>query len=204
MHMNKKGNTKHSASWALVEAMQYQYDDRQILAVDNLHVLPIDWLNAELFCPQWLENAETNETVQFMACEVADWIFKELHYTNKATSDHLLSINGKVSWGQTTDDEHVECIGKMTTNDWADSQFASLPLSNNCLRVHASAIGKARINGDFVCDFHNNINDGVYHSLSLQVQQTLMLISLDVATAVQMAEKTWKNIFGQTARCEEE
>ena len=61
-----------------------------------------------------------------MACEVAECIIKELHDPRKATSDYLLSVEGQFSWGQTTDDEHAACIGKMAINDPEESPFASL------------------------------------------------------------------------------
>ena len=61
-----------------------------------------------------------------MACEVAECILKELCDPGKATSDYLSSIEGKFSWDQTTDDEHAACIGKMATNDPAESPYASL------------------------------------------------------------------------------
>ena len=86
----------------------------------------MDQLNAELFYPQRKENVETTKTLQLMACEVAECILKELRDPGKATSDYLSSVEGKFSWGQTTDDEHAACIGKMATNDPAESPFASL------------------------------------------------------------------------------
>ena len=110
-------------------------------------VLPIDQLNAELFYPQRPENVETTETVQLMACEVAECIIKELRDPNKATSDYLSSVEGKFRWGQITDDEHIKCIGKMATNDAAESPFASrtcqLQSFGSVLGIHASAIGQA-------------------------------------------------------------
>jgi hypothetical protein len=174
--------------------MRYQFEERQTPAIDGSKVLPIDQLNAELFYPQRPENVETTETVQLMACEVAECIIKELRDPNKATSDYLSSVEGKFSWGQTTDDEHIACIGKMATNDAAESPFASLTLQlqsfGRVLGIHASAIGQARINGDFVRDFHNSINDGAYHRLSHQMRQSLMRFALSVAPAVRKAEKT--------------
>ena len=93
--------------------------------IDGFKVLPMDHLNAKLFYPRQKENAETTETVQLMACEVAKCILKELCDPSKATSDYLSSVEGKFSWGQTTDDEHAACIGKVATNDPAECPFAS-------------------------------------------------------------------------------
>ena len=61
-----------------------------------------------------------------MAIEVAETILKELQDSRKATSDYLLSVEGQFSSGQTTDDEHTSMLGKMATNDPAESPFALL------------------------------------------------------------------------------
>ena len=37
--------------------------------------------------------------------------------SKKVTSDDLSSADGEFSWGQTTDDEHQACLGKMATKD---------------------------------------------------------------------------------------
>ena len=37
-----------------------------------------------------------------------------------------MSVEGKFSWGQTTDEEHFAFLGKMATNDPAETLFASL------------------------------------------------------------------------------
>ena len=75
----------------------------------------MDQLNAELFYPQ-----RSTKTVQLMHAEC---IFKELRDPGKATSDYLSSVGGKFSWGQTKDDEHAACIGKMATTDPAESHL---------------------------------------------------------------------------------
>ena len=106
--------------------MSYQYEVKQTPAVDGSKVLPFDKLNAEIFYPTRRENTETTEIVKLMASEVAETILNELHDPRKATSNYLTSVEGKFSWGQTTDKEHHAFLGKMATNDPAESPFASL------------------------------------------------------------------------------
>jgi hypothetical protein len=100
IHTNDKGEV--GPLDALEEALHYQYEEKQTPTIDGSKALPMDQLNAELFYPQW-----STKTVQLMACEVAECVLKELRDPGKATSDYLSSVEGKFSWGQTTDDEHV-------------------------------------------------------------------------------------------------
>ena len=151
IHTNDKGEVGPLDT--LEEALHYQYEEKQTPTIDGSKALPMDQLNAELFYPQRKENVETTKIVQLMACEVAECILKELCGPCKATSDDLSSVEGKFSWGQTTDDEHATCIGKMAMNDPAESPFASLTRQlqsfGRVLGIHASAVGQAKINGDF-------------------------------------------------------
>ena len=88
--------------------------------------MPFDQLKAELFYPQRIENKATDNLVAKMAVEVAQCMLTELRDPKKATSDYLTSADGKFSWGYTTQEEHHACIGKMTTNDPAESPFTQL------------------------------------------------------------------------------
>lgn len=182
----------------LVDAMTYQYEHKQTEAIDGSKVLPFDQLNAELFYPQRQENIETTETVNLMAIEVAETILKELRDPRKASSDYLSSKEGQFSWGQTTDDEHGAMLGKIATNDPAESPFASLTQQlqsfGRLLGIHASAVGHARINGDFNRDVDNESNSGAYHRLSPEMRESLMKFALKVAPAVRKSEKTSLNI----------
>ena len=110
----------------LVDAMEYQFEKKQTPALDGSKVLPFDQLNAELFYPDRDENKDTTDTATGMAVELAKCMLEELRDPHKATSDYLSSVDGAFSWGQTTDEEHYACIGRMATNDPAESPFAAL------------------------------------------------------------------------------
>jgi hypothetical protein len=155
-------------------------------------VLPFDQLKAELFYPQRIENKATNNLVEKMSVEVAQCMLTELRDPKKATSDYLTSADGKFSWGYTTQEEHHACIGKMATNDPAESPFAQLTrqLQNfgRVLGIHASAVGHARMNGDFKRDINNPTVDGAYHKLSKEMRESLILFALSAAPGVRAAE----------------
>ena len=59
----------------LVDAMEYQYEQKQTNAIDGYKVLPYDQLNAELFYPIKKANKETTKTVEVMAVEIAKCMF---------------------------------------------------------------------------------------------------------------------------------
>ncbi len=91
-----------------------------------------------------------------MACEVAECILTELCDPKKALSDYLSCKEGKFSWGETTDEEHEACLGRMATNDLAKSPFAGLTQQmqqfGRVLGIHASAVSHAKFSGDFHLD----------------------------------------------------
>ena len=102
-------------------------------------------------------------------------------------------VDGEFSWGQTTDEEHQACIGKMATNDPAESPFAALTRQlqgfGRLLGIHASAVGHARFNKDFSRDLRNPQNDGAFHRLSPEMHDSLLEFALSIAPEVRQAER---------------
>lgn len=86
--------------------MEYQYELKQTNTIDGSKVLPYDQLNVELFYPIKIANKEATKTVEVMAIEIAECMLQELCDPKKVTSDYLTYADGKVSWGDTTDEEH--------------------------------------------------------------------------------------------------
>lgn len=109
--------------------------------------------------------------------EVAPAILGECRDPKKALSDYVTSMDGKFSWGETTEEEHLACIGKNATNDPAESPFTSLTQQlqsfGRALGIHASDVGHARINKDFKHDPIDSSNDGAYFKLSSEERQSL-------------------------------
>ena len=178
----------------LQDAMQYQYEEKLTNAIDGSKVLPYDQINAEMFYPTRQENKDTTAMVEDMAMNaLAPAIIKECRDPKKALSDYITGVDGKFSWGQTTDEEHLACIGKNATNDPAESPFASLTRQlqsfGRVLGIHASAVGHARINGDFKRDPKDASNDGSYFKLSQNERDSLLSYALYASPAVRIEEK---------------
>ena len=176
----------------LEDAMKYQFEEKQTSALDGSKVLPFDQLNAELFYPDRKENKETTGMVELMAIEVAKCMLQELRDPDKATSDYLSSTGGEFSWGKTTDEEHHACIGRMATNDPAESPFAALTRQmqqfGRLLGIHASGMGQAKFNGDFNRDYKDKTKNGLYHQLPPDMHNSLLKFALSIAPEVRKAE----------------
>jgi hypothetical protein len=177
----------------LRDAMEFTFEHKQTPAMDGHKVLPFDTLNAELFYPQREENKDTTKLVHDMAVEVAKCLLQEFRDPKKATSDYLSSDGGKFSWGQTTQEEHVAFLGKMATNDPAESPFAGLTRQlqqfGRMLGIHESTISHARQNGDFKRDIKSPRNNGAFHCLSPEMRESLLLFALKASPEVRKAEK---------------
>ena len=168
-------------------------EDKQTTAIDGKsRVLPFDKLNCELFYPTRKENKQTKSLVQKMAKEVGECLLKELRDPKKATSDYLTSKGGVFSWGETSEDEHIMCLGKMATNDPAESPFAGLTRQmqtfGRVLGSHASAVAHARYNGDFKRDWKGSKQDGAFHQLSGEMRKSLMIFALSISPSIRQSE----------------
>jgi hypothetical protein len=182
----------------LQEAMKYQYEMKQTNALDGSKVLPFDLLNAEIFYPERQENKDSTPTVIEMAqTVVAPTAKKEVVDPKKALSKYASVVAGEYSWGETTEAEHVASIGKNATNDPAESPFAALTQQlqtfGRVLGIHASAIGQARMNGDFKRNIDTDTNNGAYWKLSENERESLLSYALYSAPAVRKEEKVQLN-----------
>ncbi len=182
----------------LQEAMKYHYKEKQTNALDGSKVLPFDLLNAEMFYPERQENKDSTPTVIEMAQDVAaPTVKKEIVDPKKAMGDYASVVAGKYSWGETTEAEHLASIGKDATNDPAESPFAALTQQlqtfGRVLGIHASAIGQARMNGDFNRNIDTNTAEGAYWKLSEEERQSLLTYAIYSAPAVRKEEKVQLN-----------
>ena len=128
-----------------------------------------------------------------MAVDVADCILTELRDPKKVTSNYLSLSDGKFSWGKTTEQEHAAGIGMMATNDPAESPFAALTQQlqsfGKVMGIHASAVGHARLHGDFDRSLTEGGVDGLYHRLPKEMKWSLMELALGMSAEVRNHER---------------
>ena len=88
-----------------------------------------------------------------MGSEVATCLLQEMKDPTKLTSDHLSSLDGRLSWLNTSRADHESSKGKEATNDNAESPFGSLTQQLQIFSTvgvnHASAMALAWFNKDF-------------------------------------------------------
>ena len=156
-------------------------------------VIQMDQLTCELFFPSREENKDTTVLATSMAVIMAKCWLKELRDPKKATSDYLTSVDGRFSWGNTSEEVHTACLGKYATNDTAETSFAGLTQQlqsyGRLLGVHASATGQAKINGDFQQTIGGFNKDGIFHTISKEMRSSLLMFALKEAPGVRVAEE---------------
>ena len=91
---------------------------------DAAKVIQMDQLTCELFFPSREENKDTTVLATSMAVIMAKCWLKELRDPKKGTLNYLTSVDGKFSWGNTSEEVHEAFLGKYTTNDTAETPFA--------------------------------------------------------------------------------
>ncbi len=124
--------------------------------------------------------------------KVAPGILGECCDVKLALSVYVSDVGGVFTWGQITEEEHTDCIGKNATIDPAKSPFASLThqLQIGCvLSIHALAVGHAQINGDLKHDPNDSSGDGAYFKLSPEEQESLLTYELKASPTVRNKEK---------------
>jgi hypothetical protein len=110
-------------------------------------------LRDELFHPALEDNITSTEMAIPLAVGAAEEFLEELRDPKKATSRHLSSAGGMLSWGKTTAEEHEAFKRKMAVDDPAESCHGATTREIHCAgRIslgNAGAVGMARRNGDF-------------------------------------------------------
>ena len=152
-------------------------------------------LRDELFNPTDEDNIDSREMAIELGALAASTILTELRDPKKATSRHLTSTEGKLSWGNTSVEEHEASLRKMAVNDPAESIFGGttreLHVSGRISFGHASGVAMARRNKDFwrgagklekrkTKDKGTKAKlegSGLFHTLSLEMREALLTMA---------------------------
>jgi len=106
------------------EYISFMYD-KKVMAVAGSSAKECQFaaLRAELFHPTDPDNVESTELAIELGALVATEIVGELRDPKKATSRHLSSAEGALSWSEISDAEHEANKGLLAVNDPAESAF---------------------------------------------------------------------------------
>ena len=134
--------------------LTYMYETKlQALAGSSIAEHQFARLRDELFKPKLEDNIKSTAGAVELGVIVATDFLEELRDPKKATSRHLSSAEGKLSWGKTTAEEHAAAMGKLATDDPAEScHGATTREIHTASRVslgNAGAVGMGRRNGDY-------------------------------------------------------
>ena len=135
--------------------IKYMYDEEAMaLAGSSITEHQYKKLRAELFNPTDVDNIDSTEISIELGQLATSEIVAEIRDPKKATSRHLTSAEGTLSWGKISDEEHEALKGKMAVNDPAESTFGATTREISTFgRIgfgEASGVATARRNKDFM------------------------------------------------------
>ena len=163
-------------------------------------------LRDELFNPAREDNIAATETAIELAVGAAEDLLEELRDPKKATSRHLSSTDGQLSWGKTTAEEHAAAKGKLAVDDPAESCHGATTREIHCAgRIslgNAGALGMSRRNGDFARASSSETRKsskpasskeqrtGAFYSLTPHMREALLTMGARDAPAEMAMERT--------------
>ena len=173
----------------------YEKKTMPCIGIGTGKAVPMSVLRHELFEPGEEANAATDALTATLGAIAAEGLLEELRDVKKATAAHLSSMEGELSWGATSDDQHEAAMGKMAVNDPAECTFAGLTRQLECFgRISlrsAGAVSQAQYNGDFGrghsakrhCAGSTSKAVGVFHTLSSMMTASMLTVGLEDAPA---------------------
>lgn len=180
------------------EYLSYMYDEKKMsLAGSSITEHQFARLRAELFHPTDEDNKDSTEVSIELGALAATTILTELRDPKKATSRHLTSTDGKLSWGNTSIEEHTASMRKIAVNDPAESIFGGftreLQVFGRIGFGAASGISMSRRNRDFALGVGatekretktkggkakpESKGTGLFYSLAVEIREALITMA---------------------------
>ena len=198
----------------LKDYLKYMYETKQMaIAGSSISEHQYAMLRDELFRPQHEDNIASTQIAIEMAVGAANDLLEELRDPKKATSRHLSSADGKLSWGKTTAEEHEVAKGKLAVDDPAESCHGAttreIHVANRISLGNAGAVGMARRNGDYARAVTTETRKsskpadlapkqkplGAMHTISPQLKNAILTMASRDAPAEMAQERT--DLFNQ-------
>ena len=80
----------------------------------------------ELFHPEDTSNCKIDHIIEELAFILAESLLKEFTNPKKATYNHLLVLNGSLSWANVTEEDKLAGLGMHANNNISESVFGGL------------------------------------------------------------------------------
>lgn len=146
-------------------------------------VIPYKSLIDEIFDPKDNSNIKANHHMSDIIPKVIIAFLKESHDPKKATSMHLSSQDGELSWINATEEDMQHGMGVHVVNDQCESSFGvltdELKTYENLGLTHAGGMALCEKNGDFASGFRKIGKDGKFIAIDSNHINILLRISTE-------------------------
>jgi hypothetical protein len=171
--------------------LKYQFEDKktEFIKSSNTKSVPYKMLLKELFHPADQDNKDSTPMLEEVAAIAIEAIKIELENENKATYKYLSISGTSFSYEHCSEEEKKAMLGKMATNDHAESSFAGVTAQVQCYgridMFKAAAVSDMDRN-DFVSRPTTNKEmeadeRGLFHALPEELKTTLTLMAMEDA-----------------------
>ena len=156
-----------------------------IVSQTGTKVVHLALLRDELFHPVREDNINSEGIVKSLAAVATEALLDELHNTNKASYKYLSSSGSPFSYEHCPENIKKDMIGKMDTNDLAESSFAGVTSQiQKYSRINiagAAAISDMQRNKYFSYKGNGTGKVGVFHQFSEGIRSCLVRVGVEDA-----------------------
>ena len=177
------------------EYLEHMYEKRKMPTVvgSNTKEVHLALLRDELFYPTIEDNQDSTDLVKELAVVSAKAYLDELRNENKASYKYLSSSRSSFSYVHCPDEIKEEMLGKMATNDLAESSFGTV--TNQMQRFSRIDIAGAAAVSDLQrTQFLNRVGEkGIFHNFSDEIQISLVLTAMEDAPRTRRENRSLLN-----------
>ena len=179
------------------EYLKYQFQDKktEFIKTSNTKSVPYKMLLNELFHPKDQDNKDSTSTLEEVAKIAIEAMKKELEDPNKATYKYLSISGSAFSYDHCSEEEKEAMLGKMATNDLAESSFAGVTAQVEYygrIGMHSAAATSDMARNKFMDrpltkkDMEKN-ERALLHGLPEELKVTLAIMSMEDAPATRQS-----------------
>ena len=165
------------------EYLKYMYEKKTMFTIgkSKSKEVPLALLRNEIFHPQIEDNVSSTELVKKLALIATEAFLVELRDTRKATYKYLSSSGSKFSYEHCPEETKKDMLGKMATNDLAESSFGGV--TNQLQKYSRVNITSAAAVSDMQKNNYltRDKKKGLFHEFPDEIQIALVLVAMEDA-----------------------